>query len=353
MADVLDDTPDLAVRMEADTYERIQALMSHIQELNEGSEIGAWLTGEWADTTVTVDGVLIPEQTVSRSEVDIDGDSIRSLLKEYDPEVTNRIVGHWHIHPFGTGEEDWSGQDETKIGRFMQPNKQRHKFLFVLSSYDWMKARVEARMQTSHPWTDEQAGKRVCMDGIQVQRVRDDREAILEDLRQEINEKVTQHGEQARNASASSQTDDRDLDLDEVSADKDPRFTSNLSPQELEAACEACDYSLEQVGGLDDLDSLLGHYQQNTLEDAINWMEQTSYLPMETGDDGYDPSASDECELDSQEVSRLARRVCFDKSDGVEGRADLKAALASHDVTGINEAINFCKAKSWIYVWGQ
>jgi len=271
MSDVMDDTPDLSVRMTPDAYERIQALMSNVQELVDGSEIGAWLTGEWDEDTLRIDGVLIPEQEVSSSQVDIGSESIRSLLKEHDPSVTNRIIGHWHIHPFGTGTTDWSGIDETKIGKFMRPCKGREKFAFLLSSFDWMKARVEARVETEHPWStdedDDTSSKRVCMDGIQVERIQDDRESIVDELREEIDEKVEQVGQ----SSKSSQDDDDDDEQTGLAAytDVDGLEDVDMPEDELREFMRRLDMDASSVGDTESVAFILAYYDIEDLQEAL------------------------------------------------------------------------------------
>lgn len=270
MGDVMDDTPDLTVQMTPDAYERIQALMSNVQELVDGSEIGAWLTGEWRGTTLHIGGVLIPEQEVSNSQVDIGSESIRSLLKEHDPSVTNRIVGHWHIHPFGTGTTDWSGIDETKIGKFMRPCKGRERFAFLLSSYDWMKARVEARVETEHPWSedeDDESTKRVCMDGIQVERIQDDRESIVDELREEIDEKVEQVGR----SSNTSQDDDDSSEQTGLAAytDVDSLEDVDMPEDEVREFMRRLDMDASSVGDTESVAFILAYYDIEDLQEAL------------------------------------------------------------------------------------
>lgn len=133
-------------------YDEIHTLMKYDKELNGENEIGGWLTGDWTfkdDTgTLLLDRFVIPKQTVSKTEVDISPESMIDTVKELGVEQSNRLKAHWHIHPFGTGETDWSSIDEDKITDFMHPTKNREIFVFLLSSFDWMKARVELRMKT-------------------------------------------------------------------------------------------------------------------------------------------------------------------------------------------------------------
>ena len=118
--------------------------MHNIKTLNEGKEIGGWLTGniELKEKTiiVTLEEFIIPKQTVTGTEVDISPESMIETIKEIG-EKTNNIKAHWHIHPFGKGKTNWSQTDEEKIKEFTKP-EQREIFIFLLSSEDWMKARI-------------------------------------------------------------------------------------------------------------------------------------------------------------------------------------------------------------------
>ena len=137
--------------MKDEVYDEIHTLMNNIKVLNAGEEIGAWLTGEWTHTetesTLKLDKFVIPEQEVSKTEVDISPESMIDTIKELGSEGSNRIKAHWHIHPFGKGKTNWSSIDESKIGDFMSPEKQREIFVFLLSSEDQLKARVEVRIK--------------------------------------------------------------------------------------------------------------------------------------------------------------------------------------------------------------
>ena len=62
--------------MKDKAYDQLFCLMENIKAVNEGDEIGAWLTGEWTseeDGTIKllVDKFIIPKQEVSGAAVDM------------------------------------------------------------------------------------------------------------------------------------------------------------------------------------------------------------------------------------------------------------------------------------------
>lgn len=153
-------------------YEQIHTLMFNNDKLNEGSEIGGWLLGDWRITdknaTLLLDTFIIPKQTVTKVEVDIGPESMIDTIKEIGPEASNRIKAHWHIHPFGKGPTDWSGIDEQKITDFMDPTKQRNIFVFLLSSEDQLKARVECICTKKNLFTGEIIYERGTLNNLPV-----------------------------------------------------------------------------------------------------------------------------------------------------------------------------------------
>lgn len=138
---------EFSIRMTDRVWKKVHLLMHKVKELNSNNEIGGWMTGEWnvieGVPTLLIDDFTIPKQTVSGAEVEIT--DMADTLKNKGPEYCNRIRAHWHIHPFGTGDTTWSGTDEGKIADYMDPVKDRKIFVFLLSSYDMIKARVELR----------------------------------------------------------------------------------------------------------------------------------------------------------------------------------------------------------------
>jgi hypothetical protein len=144
---------DFEIKMKDEVYDEIYTLMDNIEELNKGKEIAGWLLGDWKTEddklVLELDEFIIPSQEVSGVEVDIDENSMIDTIKEYGPEKCNRIKAHWHIHPFGKGSTTWSGTDETKIKKFMEPEKDRELFVFLLSSEDEIKARVEVNVKAT------------------------------------------------------------------------------------------------------------------------------------------------------------------------------------------------------------
>ena len=173
-------------------YDEIFTLMKHIRTLNEENEIGGWLTGNWVldenNATLTLDSFIIPKQTVSKVEVDIGPESMIDMIKEFGPETSNRIKAHWHIHPFNTGPTDWSSIDDEKITDFMDPNKKREIFVFLLSSLDQIKARIEIRTKTT--LLGKQLTSQQSYNNISVNRAGDGGPELLEKLKTRIAEKV-------------------------------------------------------------------------------------------------------------------------------------------------------------------
>jgi hypothetical protein len=187
------DKVDFEIVLKEEVYEEIFSLMGNIDKLNNGDEIGAWLLGEWNfednKGTLTLDEFVIPKQDVSGSEVDISPESMADTLKELGAEKCNRIKAHWHIHPFGNGSTNWSGTDEEKIKDFMLPEKGREIFVFLLSSEDRIKARVELNIK------GVVCGKNInikqSIDDIDVERLGQDNKTIFDKLKARIDEKVT------------------------------------------------------------------------------------------------------------------------------------------------------------------
>lgn len=185
------------VVMKDEAYDELFTLMACNKELNNGNEIGAWMLGNWESTDeehkLLIDKFVIPKQKVSSVEVDISPESIADTVKELGRE-SNRIKAHWHIHPFGNGMPNWSHGDEQKFQEFMEPDKQRKIFVFLLSSFDTLKARVEINMKS------ELLGKPVfvqrSIDNLPVERenpVTPPPNPYFEKLKLRIAEKVETH----------------------------------------------------------------------------------------------------------------------------------------------------------------
>lgn len=184
---------NIKIRVEKVPEKKLKALMRGINELNNGNEIGAWLIGEWKkednNIIAQVEDIHIPKQTVSRAEVDISPENMISTIKELGVEKSRKIIGHWHIHPFGKGKTDWSGIDERKIDDFMEPEKGRQIFLFMLSSEDWIKGRIEMNL------TSELKGLPINIkqnvDDIEPEYEKEAiDDEILEEIKKEIKDKV-------------------------------------------------------------------------------------------------------------------------------------------------------------------
>ena len=173
-------------------YQKIMTLMHNIKTLNEGKEIGGWLTGniELKEKTiiVTLEEFIIPKQTVTGTEVDISPESMIDTIKTIGIENSNKIKAHWHIHPFGKGKTNWSSTDEEKIKNFTQPEKEREIFIFLLSSEDWMKARIEINAKIT--LLGQTYTYHVSEDDLEVSVEEPETNTILEELQREIKEKV-------------------------------------------------------------------------------------------------------------------------------------------------------------------
>lgn len=143
----------IKICMKEDVYDEIHVLMRDIQELNNGDEIGAWLLGEWKEEevpTLYIDEWYIPKQKVQRAEVEITPELMRDCIVTLGQNKCNKIVGHWHIHPFGKGDTHWSQPDIDNMTEFMHPDKKRQVFVFCLSSLDTLFARVEYNAVVTH-----------------------------------------------------------------------------------------------------------------------------------------------------------------------------------------------------------
>lgn len=143
----------IKICMKEDVYDEIHVLMRDIQELNNGDEIGAWLLGEWKEEevpTLYIDEWYIPKQKVQRAEVEITPELMRDCIVTLGQNKCNKIVGHWHIHPFGKGDTHWSQPDIDNMTEFMNPDKNRQVFVFCLSSLDTLFARVEYNAVVTH-----------------------------------------------------------------------------------------------------------------------------------------------------------------------------------------------------------
>lgn len=143
---------EFKIVLKDDVYDQIETIMHYTKELVDGNEIGAWLCGEWNTEgnlhTLLLDRLIIPKQKVSKTEVDINPEHLIDMINEFGIAVTNRVKAHWHEHPFGDGMPSWSGGDVQKFNEWMNPDTNREIFVFLLSSFDTMKARVELNLRT-------------------------------------------------------------------------------------------------------------------------------------------------------------------------------------------------------------
>lgn len=173
---------------------QIRTLMHNIDEINGGNEIGAWLLGEWEKKdegyVLVLDDLHIPKQKVSSAEVDISPDSMIDSIRELGAENCNKIKAHWHIHPFSSGEANWSGIDETKIENFTAPEKIKEAFCFLLSSKSSIKARIILNVKGS-VFNDEVMYIKHIIDEPEIlYEIPEEETKIFNDLKKEISEKI-------------------------------------------------------------------------------------------------------------------------------------------------------------------
>lgn len=126
-----------------DVYDKIRVFTEEFGS----KEVAGWLTGSFMGTAIHVDNILIPNQTVSGADVDIDEDDLILLRKEYGNECT-RIIGHWHSH-HNLGAF-WSSTDENNMSEIMGPRK---RFLFVVSASSHKKMLVRCESKSDSPAT--------------------------------------------------------------------------------------------------------------------------------------------------------------------------------------------------------
>lgn len=180
------------IRIEEKPLEILKTIMFNNEELNNGNEIGAWLLGKWSEekdkAIATIKEIHIPKQEVQSAEVDISPDSMINTVKELGPKKCREIIGHWHIHPFSKGRTDWSGIDESKIKDWMDPTKQREVFLFLLSSLDWMKGRIEINIQNK--FKEMEFTTRYTLDDMEINTISKQNKELFEQVKKEIALKV-------------------------------------------------------------------------------------------------------------------------------------------------------------------
>ena len=103
-------------------------------------EVGGWLVGEFKDDGIYIEDLLMPEQEVSGSSVDINPSAGPKLMKEYKDKC-KKIIGHWHSHvSMGCF---WSATDETNMAGIMEP---REKYVFIVSSKGEHLIRIETKV---------------------------------------------------------------------------------------------------------------------------------------------------------------------------------------------------------------
>ena len=107
---------------------------------NRDEEVSGWLTGDYNKDGIYLDDILIPEQEVTGSSVDIDASSGPRLLKQFK-EKCQRIIFHFHSHT-NKMSTFWSSIDEECISSLMAPRK---FFGFIVGAKEEYLTRVELR----------------------------------------------------------------------------------------------------------------------------------------------------------------------------------------------------------------
>lgn len=187
---------EFKITMDKEPYDRVTTLMKENDTLNRGEEIAGWFTGEWSinwsttesEAHLNLDDFIIPKQEVSRGDVDLDEESMLDVVREFGHQKSNRIKAHWHLHPFGKGETNWSSTDEEMIRSYMEHDDHRRFFVFLLSSNDLIKARVVWKEYREDPFTQEKGTFLQSRDNLPVEV---NNEKIEDQLRARIQEKVT------------------------------------------------------------------------------------------------------------------------------------------------------------------
>ena len=182
------------ITMKEKLYDKMFYLMNHIDELNNGKEIACWLTGDWKEEDdvyhLILDEMHIPEQTVSGAEIDVSEAELVNLVKRIGIKKANRIKAHWHIHPFGKGNTNWSATDEEHISSWTDVKKGREVFCFLLSSTNQIKGRVEVNVVREFMGKKEQV--RYSFDNITVEKENKNTKSYKTELEKDIKEFVTE-----------------------------------------------------------------------------------------------------------------------------------------------------------------
>lgn len=106
---------------------------------NINVELGAYLTGEVKDGEIYLEEMMIPDQTISGTHVNITPDAQINLRRKYGEKVF-KILGHWHSHhKMGCF---WSGTDLDNMRNIILNKK---FFVFVVSSLSNHLVRVSVR----------------------------------------------------------------------------------------------------------------------------------------------------------------------------------------------------------------
>lgn len=114
------------------------ALISKLNVLSSeyNIEVGGYLTGKIKEGQLWLDDLLIPDQRITSTSVEIDTKDQVSLFRKYGARCKD-IVGHWHSHhSMGCF---WSGTDLTNMNNIMG---YKDLYVFIVSSQGNHKVKV-------------------------------------------------------------------------------------------------------------------------------------------------------------------------------------------------------------------
>ena len=139
-------------------------------------EVAGWLTGEVKEDGIYLEDLLIPEQEVGYTSVDIETGAGVKLVKEFGKKCS-KIIGHWHSHcNMGCS---WSSTDDINMEQIIKPRK---FFVFIVTN---SKGEYLIRLETKKPF-------RITADNLHYIIYSENVNKIREGLREELKKKVTE-----------------------------------------------------------------------------------------------------------------------------------------------------------------
>lgn len=115
---------NIPITMSDDFHKTIRWLVNNYEK-----EIAGWIVGKIDKDGVYMEELLIPEQEVGGSHVDMTAGNIVKMRNEYGAAKCKRIIGEWHSH--NSMSAYWSYVDEDLIKQLMN---QRTACIFIVSS---------------------------------------------------------------------------------------------------------------------------------------------------------------------------------------------------------------------------